>query len=118
MGLQVNVDSEIEYASPGLIIRKRKGAVGPGANDNEAPETFDIIICRSRALGIRCCCTVIETLKEGYHAEDEEGNHQSQEISGTNQRGKEKKRADKSAWAQRTPSFLNSKPDIEILGAT
>lgn len=110
-GSEVNVDSEIESAAPGLIIRKRKGAEVPGANDNEAPEQLTSSSVGAELLAEDAVALLLKH-KRGYHAEDEEGNHQSQEISGTNQRGKEKKRP-KRVLGPEKPSFLNSNPDIE-----
>lgn len=110
-GAEVNVDSEIESAAPGLIIRKRKGAEGPGANDNEAPEQLTSSSVGAELLAEDAVALLLKH-KRGYHAEDEEGNHQSQEISGTNQRGKEKKRP-KRVLGPEKPSFLNSNPDYE-----
>ncbi|KAF9684038.1 hypothetical protein SADUNF_Sadunf04G0076100 [Salix dunnii] len=110
-GAEVNVDSEIESAAPGLIIRKRKGAEGPGANDNEAPEQLTSSSVGAELLAEDAVALLLKH-KRGYHAEDEEGNHQSQEISGTNQRGKEKKRT-KRVLGPEKPSFLNSNPDYE-----
>lgn len=110
-GAEVNVDSEIESAAPGLIIRKRKGAEGPGANDNEAPEQLTSSSVGAELLAEDAVALLLKH-KRGYHAEDEEGNHQSQEISGTNQRGKEKKRP-KRVLGPEKPSFLKSNPDYE-----
>ncbi|XP_011010826.1 PREDICTED: kanadaptin [Populus euphratica] len=110
-GAEVNVDSEIESAAPGLIIRKRKGVEGPGANDNEAPEQLTSSSAGEEFLAEDAVALLLKH-KRGYHAEDEEGNHQSQEISGTNQRGKEKKRQ-KRVLGPEKPSFLNSNPDYE-----
>ncbi|KAG5247459.1 kanadaptin [Salix suchowensis] len=110
-GAEVNVDSEIESAAPGLIIRKRKGAEGPGANDNEAPEQLTSSSVGAEFVAEDAVALLLKH-KRGYHAEDEEANHQSQEISGTNQRGKEKKRT-KRVLGPEKPSFLNSNPDYE-----
>ncbi|KAJ6707567.1 KANADAPTIN [Salix viminalis] len=110
-GAEVNVDSEIESAAPGLIIRKRKGAEGPGANDNEAPEQLTSSSVGAEFLAEDAVALLLKH-KRGYHAEDEEADHQSQEISGTNQRGKEKKRT-KRVLGPEKPSFLNSNPDYE-----
>ncbi|KAJ6766476.1 KANADAPTIN [Salix purpurea] len=109
-GAEVNLDSEIESAAPGLIIRKRKGAEGPGANDNEAPEQLTSSSVGAEFVAEDAVALLLKH-KRGYHAEDE-ANHQSQEISGTNQRGKEKKRT-KRVLGPEKPSFLNSNPDYE-----
>ncbi|KAJ6738707.1 NUCLEAR INHIBITOR OF PROTEIN PHOSPHATASE-1 [Salix koriyanagi] len=100
-GAEVNVDSEIESAAPGLIIRKLKGAEGPGANDNEAPEQLTSSSVGAEFVAEDAVALLLKH-KRGYHAEDEEANHQSQEISGTNQRGKEKKKDEKSAGPRET----------------
>ncbi|CAK7335223.1 unnamed protein product [Dovyalis caffra] len=110
-GAQVKVDSEIESAAPGLIIRKRKGADAPGANDNEASEQSTSSSAGAELLAEDAVALLLKH-KRGYHAEDEEGNHQSQEISGTNQRSKEKKRP-KRVLGPEKPSFLSSNSDYE-----
>lgn len=107
-GAQVKVDSEIENAAPGLILRKRKETTKPGANNNEAPEQST-----SSSVGVELmpedAVALLLKHERGYHAEDEEGNYESQEISQPSNKNKKPKRV----LGPEKPSFLNNNTDYE-----
>ncbi|KAJ9173129.1 hypothetical protein P3X46_016294 [Hevea brasiliensis] len=109
-GAQDKMDSGIESAAPGLIIRKQKETEGPGTNDNKATEQSMASTIEAKLTAEDAVALLLKH-KRGYHAEDEVGGHESREV-GQSQHNKDNKRP-KRVLGPEKPSFLNGNSDYE-----
>uniref|UniRef100_A0A2P2KWR9 Smad nuclear interacting protein n=1 Tax=Rhizophora mucronata TaxID=61149 RepID=A0A2P2KWR9_RHIMU len=109
-GAHVKMDSEIESASPGLIIRKRKEINRPGASNNGAPTEST----SSMGLEFSAEDAIALLLKHerGYHAESGEVMLENPEALSRSQSNKDKKKP-KRILGPNKPEFLNSSPDYD-----
>ncbi|KAF8399234.1 hypothetical protein HHK36_015099 [Tetracentron sinense] len=106
----VNMESGIEGAAPGLIIRKRKQVEKPVGSDDKAPEqsTSSSAVAESTAAD---AVALLLKHERGYLASDDEGINESQGIRGVSQSRQENK--SRRVLGPERPSFLNRSPDYE-----
>ncbi|KAJ9683020.1 hypothetical protein PVL29_018849 [Vitis rotundifolia] len=108
--VQVKMESGIETAAPGLIIRKRKQVEKSEDSDDKAPEQST----SSSGPNIMAEDAVALLLKHsrGYYASEDEKRHEKQDISVGNQPSKDKKKPKRVLGPER-PSFLDGGSDYE-----
>lgn len=109
-GARDKVDSGIESAAPGLIIRKQKETEGPGTNDNKATEQSTASTLEAKLTAEDAVALLLKH-KRGYQAEDEGGGNESLET-GQIQHNKDNKKP-KRVLGPEKPSFLNGNSDYE-----
>lgn len=104
---KLNVESGIENAAPGLIIRKRKQVV----NETEASEQSTTA---SKGAEIRAEDAVALLLKHkrGYYASDDEAGQKTEDTPRRKQPGKDNKKPKKVLGPEK-PSFLGGEMDYE-----
>lgn len=104
---KLNVESGIENAAPGLIIRKRKQVV----NETEASEQSTTT---SKGAEIRAEDAVALLLKHkrGYYASDDEAGQKTEDTPRRKQPGKDNKKPKKVLGPEK-PSFLGDEMDYE-----
>ncbi|KAJ0041789.1 hypothetical protein Pint_18903 [Pistacia integerrima] len=107
----LKVDSGIESATSGLILRKKLPAEQPEGIENKA---LDQSTSSSVGTELKAEDAVALLLKHkrGYHGEDDEGKYKSGEMLGENQPRKDKKKP-KRVLGPEKPAFLNSSSDYE-----
>lgn len=109
--VQDKMESGIETAAPGLIIRKRKKMEKSEDGDDKAPEQST-----SSSLGANIMAedAVALLLKHsrGYHVSEDEKSNESQDMSAGDQSSKDKKKPKRVLGPER-PSFLGSGSDYE-----
>ncbi|XP_015583501.1 kanadaptin [Ricinus communis] len=101
------VDSGIEDAAPGLILRKPKETVRPGISDLDHSPASSV----EAKFAAEDAVALLLKHKRGYHAEEEGGGHERQEIR-KEQHKKDSKRP-KRVLGPEKPSFINSNSDNE-----
>ncbi|KAI8534260.1 hypothetical protein RHMOL_Rhmol10G0076200 [Rhododendron molle] len=104
---QLNMESGIENAAPGLIIRKRK-QVG---NETKASEQSTIASegAESRAEDV---VALLLKHKRGYYASDDEAGQNTEDIPRRKKPGKDNKKPKRVLGPER-PSFLGGETDYE-----
>ncbi|XP_031285642.1 kanadaptin [Pistacia vera] len=107
----LKVDSGIESATSGLILRKKLPVEQPEGIENKA---LDQSTSSSVGTELKAEDAVALLLKHkrGYHGEDDEGKYKSGEMLGENQPRKDKKKP-KRVLGPEKPAFLNSSSDYE-----
>ncbi|KAJ0099379.1 hypothetical protein Patl1_21584 [Pistacia atlantica] len=107
----LKVDSGIESATSGLILRKKLPVEQPEGIENKA---LDQSTSSSGGTELKAEDAVALLLKHkrGYHGEDDEGKYKSGEMLGENQPRKDKKKP-KRVLGPEKPAFLNSSSDYE-----
>ncbi|KAK9272689.1 hypothetical protein L1049_003066 [Liquidambar formosana] len=108
---QIKVDSTIESAAPGLIIRKRKQVESSEASDDRAPEMSTSLSVGAQIKAEDAVALLLKH-KRGLYAADEEETQESNDKPGENQSRMEKKRPKKVLGPEK-PSFLDSNSDYE-----
>ncbi|KAA8530487.1 hypothetical protein F0562_005196 [Nyssa sinensis] len=108
---QVNVDSGIENAAPGLIIRKRKQVEKFDTSEVKGSEQAT---CSSVEAEIRAEDAVALLLKHtrGYYVSEDKTTHDSQDMPQGNESEKDNKKPKRMLGPDR-PSFLDSEVDYE-----
>ncbi|KAF5748898.1 kanadaptin [Tripterygium wilfordii] len=101
------VDSGIESAAPGLIIRKPKQSGELKGSNPEVPEQSTSSTVRAEFKAEDAVALLLKH-KRGYCAEDDEGSYESQEILDAKDNKKPKR-----VLGPERPSFLNSNSDYE-----
>ncbi|KAG5527771.1 hypothetical protein RHGRI_028647 [Rhododendron griersonianum] len=104
---QLNMESGIENAAPGLIIRKRKQVV----NETKASEQSTIASegAESRA---EDAVALLLKHKRGFYASDDEAGQNTEDIPRRKKPGKDNKRPKRVLGPER-PSFLGGETDYE-----
>ncbi|XP_062009733.1 uncharacterized protein LOC133726235 [Rosa rugosa] len=103
---EVNMESGIENAAPGLIIRKRKQVHESEASD----DSHQLSTSSSTGAGLVAEDAVALLLKHnrGYYASDDDKSSESQDTSQGKQQSKGKKKPQKRVLGPERPSFLDS----------
>lgn len=109
-GTRVKMESEIENATPGLIIRKRKQVHEFEGNDIDAHQQST---SSSTASGFMAedAVSLLLKHKRGYHALDEDNNTEGVDVLKGHQLSKDKK--PKRVLGPEKPSFLETSSDCE-----
>ncbi|XP_050227016.1 uncharacterized protein LOC126676777 [Mercurialis annua] len=106
-GPQDKIDSGIENAAPGLIIRKPKETERPGVNEGDQIAASSV----ESKFDAEDVVALLLKHKRGYHPDNEEGGHERQEID-KGQRNNESKKQ-KRVIGPEKPSFINSNSEYE-----
>ncbi|WCJ25475.1 SMAD/FHA domain-containing protein [Euphorbia peplus] len=104
------VDSGIENAAPGLIIRKQKKTEGTGANSNKnSSEKTGAIPVEEAKVAAEDAVALLLKHKRGYHGEEDE----DQDVDTSGNDKKDNKKKPKRVLGPEKPSFINSNPEYE-----
>lgn len=106
---ELKVDSALEDAAPGLIIRKRKSVEEAQGSSNKTPENTLSVDAQANA---EDAVALLLKHTRGYRASDVEGGHASECISGGPQPQSNKKKPKRVLGPER-PSFLDSGSDYD-----
>lgn len=108
---EVMMESGIESAAPGLIIRKRKQVDKTGANDHDTSKLLASSSTGTELVAEDAVALLLKH-KKGYYANDEEGGQENQDTSETNDSGKQTKKP-KRVLGPDKPSFLGGDTDMD-----
>ncbi|GFZ19020.1 SMAD/FHA domain-containing protein [Actinidia rufa] len=108
---QLSVESGIEKAAPGLIIRKRKQVEKANVSETKASELLTSSSAGAE-IGAEDAVALLLKHKRGYYAADDEAGLNIEDIPHGNESGKDNKKPKRVLGPER-PSFLGSETDFE-----
>lgn len=106
------VDSVIENAAPGLILRKRKQEEKSDGHLDALQQSTSSSEAERAELKAEDAVALLLKHKRGYHGSDEEERHESKRSTGRNRSKKDEKKS-KRVLGPEKPSFLDTKADYE-----
>ncbi|KAJ8751752.1 hypothetical protein K2173_025932 [Erythroxylum novogranatense] len=108
--VQVKMDSTIESAPAGLILRKRKETERPRASDNEDPDQSKSSM--ETKFSAEDAVALLLKHTKGLHADEEGEKYDDQKMFEGSQPCKDNKRP-KRVLGPEKPSFINSSPEYD-----